>query len=249
MGRRRKYELDGHVMTIVNEPEERPKISGDPPHVHFSIQHPILDAVSACKQLLKAMDAGRVRSVCELFGGSGWQTLQIQRTLKPRAHVVLDSSPDCIASIKASLPQVTAKVRDSFALARAGFGGLEFDYIAADFNQYTYHRDLTDPKYKGVMDGIFKAAKTYVTLADSSWYGVLRFRRNRESYAESIGMDPDVPVDYFRALNKQFKKRAGFGIVRVARWGTSSEVLLQRGYKGEYEVQKATEPVQFRILE
>jgi hypothetical protein len=234
-------------MTILNEPEERPKIAGDPPHVHFSIQKPILDAVSACKHLVSVMKP--VRSVVELFGGSGWQTLQIQRALSPKVHIVLDNSQDCIDSIRASLPQVKAMVRDSFALARAGFGGLEFDYVAADFNQYTYNRDLTDPHYRGVMDGIFKAAKRYVTLADSAWYGVMRFQKNRESYAASIGMDPDDPYDYFRATSRQFQKRAGFGIARVVYWGTSSEVLLERGRTGKFKIQKATKPVQFKILE
>ena len=173
----------------------------------------------------------RARTVLEMFGGSGWHSAVIADVVKPKKHRILENSLECLDSLRRSLPEADIVHADSFEAARGRFGKSSYDWIHADFNQFTLKRALDDPAYKGVLSGIFTQAELYVTITDSAVFGVKRFAGNREAYAKLLRVDIKDELDYFKAAAAYYSKLYDFGMQRVITWdGMASMYLLRRGY-------------------
>jgi len=245
-----EIDLGGQRMYVCDSSsdEERALIGKDAPHSHYAIRRHEIHAELAAFQKV-AEKVGKVGRVVELFGGSGWHASIIQQLCKPRAHLALDIEKDCVMSIKRSLPDVNARVTDSYA-----FIGEQpkryWDWVHADFNQLTFNRFLTEKRYMDAVDAIFKASKKWVTITDSAIFGLSRFPKNRASYHKSIGMHPDHWPDYFRVVARKYKERYDFGTLMVVTWHRmSSMFLLQRGApQGALEIEEVQDKVPVKVV-
>jgi hypothetical protein len=248
--------VDGTKMYVCDSSAEgnRAMIGQDAPHSHYAIRrHEIHAELAAFKRIVERVSriksaSDRVESVVELFGGSGWHSMLIQKHCKPISHLALDIHEDCVASIKRSLPQVQSKVADSYAFIGKQ-DKLTWDWVHADFNQLTFKRYLAETRYKDAVDSIFKASREWVTLTDSAIFGLVRFQKNRESYAKAIGMAVDEWQDYFRAIAQKYKEKYDFGTVAVVTWHRmSSMLLLKRGADVEFGIEEVRDKVPVRII-
>jgi len=228
--------------------DERAMIGKDAPHAHYAIRRQEIHAeLAAFKKVVEKV--GKVESVIELFGGSGWHASMIQDACKPMSHLALDVNKDCIESITRSLPMVRAKQADSYAYI-AKQAKKSWDWVHADFNQLTFNRYLTETRYSDAVSSIFRASREWVTLTDSAVFGLARFKKNRESYAESISMDVDDWYDYFRAVALHYKQKYDFGTVAVVIWHRmSSMFLLKKGAeRGGFEIEEVKDKVPVKVI-
>ncbi len=241
---KRELEICGRRM-VVYATKDAGSPSKDGPHTSYCIGrvdvHRDLAAFRGlCKTIRKR---GGVDRVMELFGGSGWHAASIQELLSPDVHFALDISKDCIRSMEESDLQGVNIVRaDSYKFAATTLRKHKFDWVHADFNQFTLNR-ANESKYKETLIGAFKSAERFVTITDSAIFGIVRFEKNRRSYAQSYGMDPDDWLDYYRVVSEHYRKHFDFGIVRVIHWsGMASMYLLEKGWKAELRIKKQVKP-------
>lgn len=225
----------------------RAKISNDAPHAHYAIRrHEIHAELAAFQRVVKRV--GKVGRVIEMFGGSGWHSMLIQKHCQPNIHLAFDINKDCVESIRMSLPLVEARVGDSYA-AISSQRNRGWEWVHADFNQLTFNRYLTNHRYKDAVDSIFRVAGRWATITDSAVFGVSRFPKNRASYVTSIGMDPDDWQDYFRAVADQYKERFGFGTVAVVVWHRMSAMfVLKRGAAVDFQIEEVKDKVPVRVI-
>lgn len=245
-----RIDLDGQQMFVVDSSNERAMISNDAPHAHYCLRHEIHCELAAFNRICNriAAEDPAIRSVIELFGGSGWHSQSIQRFIKPVKHVAVDIEPDCVKSIQMSLPSVEALLGDAYQVA-GELKADQYDWVHADFNQFTWKR-RKQSSYARALEGIFRGAKKWATVTDSAVYGLARFAKNRQSYAESIGMNPDDWQDYFRATAKLYAERYGYGVRHVVVWHRmSSMLLLKAGAEPEFSVEEVKDKIPVKIIE
>lgn len=220
----------------------------DPYHSYCLNRKDVRLDLAAFKSIAEKLTPHKPRRVLELFGGSGWHSSVIANVVGPEYHEALDLSSDCVETIKRSVPTVEAFVFNSYAYASA-LDADSFDWIHADFNQYTLHRALTSETYGGALRGIFRGASRFVTITDSAYYGILRFENNRRGYARALGMDSADWRDYYRAASEHYNKKYGFAISEVVTWsGMASMYLLERGGQGEFQIRNASKPVAMETI-
>lgn len=218
----------------------------DDPHTSYCLERvDVARDLAAFRRLIEGLKAD---NVLELFGGSGWHSAAIQDLVRPAKHTVLDISEHCVGSIRRSLPHVHARCADSFEAARRGFG-FQFDWIHADFNQYTPKR-RRDRAYVGVIEGIFASARHIVTLTDSALFGVRRFAHNRDAYAELFGEPVPDSDTYFAAASRYYWREFGWSIQRVITWDSMASMYrMSRTPPGPFSIEKQKAPAKVRILE
>jgi hypothetical protein len=220
-----RVNVAGREMILVSDNEKAGTPGANAPHTSYALQR-VEQAreLGAFRELIK--DLKGVKSVCELFGGSGWHSAAIQDLIKPKRHVVKDIAPTCVESIQRSLPGVEVERRDSYQYAREGFDKERFDLVHADFNQYTPLRGVHDKLYKDVIPAIFKAAKKYAIITDSAIFGVARFEKNRTAYTKFFGQ-PVVDVEtYYMAVSDYHRTKHGRVITRVLIWDSLASMYL-----------------------
>lgn len=211
-----KMLIDGHPMSLVNNSESKVKIGNDSPHSHYAASHAdIRHVLSAAHDIFTMV--GQVDSVIELFGGSGWESSLIQRINKPKIHEAWDISQDCVDSIAMSLPNVTAKVMDSYTAEVPSA-----DFVVCDFNQLTWSRYKREAKYKGCVDRAAAAAKKWLTLTDSGMYGISRFAQNRAAY----GIKSKGDVAEYYLLWRDKLAADGLTLRGVWTWHSSAAIML-----------------------
>lgn len=224
----RTYSLmvEGRAMTVVNSVKGRASPGKEAPYTAYAhLRQDARRELAAFRRMAKTIEAS---SVIELFGGSGWHAASIQELVKPDTHVALDWSDDCVASMKASLPEISVFKADSFKYAREKLSGKAFEWVHADFNQFTLMRHMFDKYYSGVLDGIFACSTRTITITDSAVYGLTRFERNLEPYKRVFGKAPRDWKDYYQLASKLYFKQYGWSIRRAISWGTSSIYNLTR---------------------
>lgn len=245
-----EVDVDGRRMFVCDSGGGNPLISKDAPHSHYCIKRSEIHVeMAAFKKVAQHIECkGRVDSVIEMFGGSGWHSAVIQDVIKPSRHLAVDISPDCVKSIQMSLPQVEALMGDSYAV----IGQQEhnsFDWVHADFNQFTWKRS-SERRYAKALDGIFRVAKRWATITDSAVFGLCRFEKNRQSYANSIGMDPRDWHDYYHRLADIYESNWGFGVRGVYIWQRmSAMVLLEEGAGKQVSVVEVKDKVPVKVIE
>lgn len=208
--------VEGRLMSLVDSSEGRATPRQDAAHTAYAIQRADQRReLGAFRRLISGLTAG---SVLELFGGSGWHSAAIQELVKPETHVVFDLSRDCVASVQMSLPEVSAHRVDSFAYARDKLASRPFDWVHADFNQFTLLRHLDGKQYTGVLDGIFASAQKLATITDSAVYGIARFQRNRNAYRRAFGVVVEDLPHYFSLASRFYYDHWGYSIRRVITW-------------------------------
>lgn len=227
-------------------------MTADDPHSDYCLEHKDTSRATAAFRSVCARVEG-ARSVLELFGGSGWHSAQIQDLVKPERHRALDIDAYCVESIRMSLPEVEARVADSYVEA-AGLPAGEWDWVHADFNRFSFMRYLAEGSrgraLREAVDGIFRGAGRYVTITDSAIFGVHRFQRNRDAYTAKFGAEIDGVGAYCRAAARRYHETYGFAVRHVVTWGATAGIfLLERGEAGSFQIAEESERLPVRILE
>lgn len=229
-----ELKVAGRPMVVVNNQEGQQVAFSSRCLVKSEACHGIVVIEDVCRRLKG------VRTVLEMFGGGGWHTAVIQDLVRPKKHTVLEREADCCASIYSS-PATNAatwplrlKQTDSHDFIRRCED--VYDWIDCDFYRYSWHRQETTKEFRGVVDNIFRCARKYVSITDSAIFG-FRWPKNRKSYVDSIGMDPDDPLTYYDCVNEIYQNRYGFGIEFCHTWDKAACIyLLRRGYIGRFKV-------------
>lgn len=185
-----------------------------------------------------AEHVGKIDSACELFGGRGWQSSIIQDICRPRKHVVYTERPS-MASVRRSLPDIKVKPGDNIWRDSYLFGARDYEWVHADFNQYTHLREQKNRtnRYYRSLQGMVRTSSRYLSLTDSTCFGLARFKHVREGYGRRNGMNPDDWSDYFRVTAEYYKEHFGFGMVAVVTWlRVAAMVLLERDAPIQYEL-------------
>lgn len=219
------------MLFVVSPPPKKGVV--DVPHTAYAaadnrrIRQSAYD-LSAFRTLIKGIQA---RTVLELYSGAGWHSAAIQDIVRPRKHIALDYSADCVKSVDLSLKDVDAIRADSYAVMRRAVAKpRRVDWIHADFPQFSPCRAVSQPKYKGVLEGIFVSAQKYVTITDSAYFGVIRFPQNMAAYTRLFGAEVDKG-NYLEQVSRHFFfKRFGWSIVRAVTWQSmcAGYVLMKR---------------------
>lgn len=204
-----EIELDGVPMRVYQT--KKTKVTEESPHSSFCFKgNEALNDTAAFKYITK--DLEKVDSVLEVFGGTGWVTSSIQKNLKPSKHVALDIAESCVKSIKVSFPQVDTFQTDSFEYIKRATC---FDLIVCDFNNFTFKKYWTDPKIKSFVDSIFSHSKKYVTIGDSTMFGIYRFRKNLDAYENIFNRPLKSWREYFPPMGDYFFNMYGFSLTKV----------------------------------
>lgn len=234
-------------MQMVVEASEVATPGANSPHTSYALERlEIARELTAFRALIQGRKA---TSVMELFGGSGWHSAAIQDILAPKVHVVKDIAQSCVDSIKLSLPEVDVSQGDSYAFARDGFGGANFDLIHADFNQFTPMRNFREKLYNGVLRQIFNHSK-WAIVTDSAVFGVARFAKNREAYSNYFGKPIKNVRDYYKAVDDWYGGHYQRRIQSVVIWSNmSSAYILAPGAAKDFPISSDHSPAEIRILE
>ncbi len=246
----RKVLVCGREMTMLTDAAPKASPGANAPHTSYALDRPeIARELAAFRGLISGRKA---ESVMEMFGGSGWHSAAIQDILAPRVHQVMDIAPSCVESIRLSFPEPGFSVSqgDSYAFARDGFGGKDFDLIHADFNQYTPMRGVQDKLYKGVLKQIFDHS-IWSIVTDSAVYGVARFDRNRDAYAKFFSKKIDNVSDYYHAASDWYAEHYGRVIKQVVIWSNmSSMYILAPGRKSSgFEIKTQLIKADVKLME
>lgn len=254
----RKVLVCGRKMVMLTDDAKKATPGANAPHTSYALERPeIARELGAFRELIKGRKA---ETVMEMFGGSGWHSAAIQDLLTPHRHHIMDIAPSCVESIKLSFPpggemggerRLSVEQGDSYAHAREGFGGKDYDLIHADFNQFTPMRAVKEKLYKGVLDSIFKHS-AWSIVTDSAVYGVSRFDRNREAYAKFFGKNIHNVSDYFHAANEWYEQNFGRVIKRVVVWSNMASAYIlapgRRPFSG-FEITTQHPKAEVRLLE
>ncbi len=256
----RKVLVCGRRMIMLTDDAKKATPGANAPHTSYALDRPeIARELAAFRALIALPPLKGVSTVMEMFGGSGWHSAAIQDILAPHRHEIMDIAPSCVESIKLSFPpggevgserRLSVTQGDSYAFARDGFGGKDFDLIHADFNQYTPMRGVKEKLYKGVLNQIFEHS-TWSIVTDSAVYGVSRFERNREAYGRFFDTKIDNVEDYFHSANNWYARNFGRVIKHVVVWSNmASAYLLAPGKKaGGFEIKTQHPKAEVRLLE
>jgi len=244
-----RLKVDGREMFVCESTDDKVNITEKSPHVHYCLERSDQRVeLAAFKRVAKRI--GPVGSVIDLFGGSGWHSSVIQAVNEPAKHLVLDYDADCVKSIKRSLPDIPCVRVDSYkAVERLETDS--WDWVHADFNEFTHKRN-EQGQYGAALEHIFRASRQYATVTDSAIFGIARFKKNRQSYHDSIGMDPECWQDYYRAMSKWYNKHFGFAITYVIAWHRMAAMcVLEKGakVKSKIKVHEEKEKAPFEVLE
>lgn len=181
-------------------------------HVDFVLRHPdntacVVAAEQPCEHIMRT---SRPESMLEIFGGSGWRSIVIQRMCSLKRHITWDISPWCALSIKATVPEVTSQIRDSYERPMP-----EVDWIDFDHNDWTFNKMIKSSREKRLFNRAFSAARTWVTMTDSTLYGVLRFEKNRACYGRIFGREVSDWKVYYNELDRIVWEVYGFALERI----------------------------------
>lgn len=198
------------VVYVVDSREDksiRARIRDNAPHSHYAVDRTdIHKELSAFKKVCRLISPNACESVLELFGGSGWHSLLIQRYVTPGQHCVVDIDADCVESIQLSVPSAIVHRTNSIHLLMNQWND-SWDWVHADFNQFTMGILRSDRKMKTMVANIFRTAKDVVTITDSTPYGLLN-----ESHKN----------DWYKAFAEHVRLAFGWEHVTTVDWGPSA---------------------------
>lgn len=193
--------------------QDRWKDSASKAHSDFILRHPDNGTASsaAIHQIGRILHSDQDPKSClEIFGGSGWKSAKINVTFDLDQHLVWDNSAFCAVSAKATTPAIMAQIRDSYNTPFP-----EVDWIDVDHNDWTFNKMVTKPHEKDLFMRIFKSARHWVTMADSTLYGIRRFSKNLACYERHFGCDLASWEDYYDELDSFTWDAFGFALERV----------------------------------
>lgn len=252
MAKRIEIEFDGDPMVIIDRGEATEKVHVGTDAYQF---------LNVCRTMaaigLLAERVGPVHSVLEPFGGVGWHSRYIRKICKPTNHFAIDLSIGCVESMIASpaLKGITATCADAWHL---GFKEPTFDWVHVDCQEFTLMKFLKNTSYvskghgwRDLIDSLVPATKRYISITDSTIFGISRFQQNRDAYAERCGMDPDNWEDYWRVFSEVMSKRYDMSLVYVVWWSKMAASCLFEIDRppGEIEVVHSTVKADIKILE
>ena len=232
--------VDGRTMTVYNSSSGRSKVGADAPHSHYCVgRSDVRTELTAVRDICRII--GSVESVLELFGGSGWHSSIIQRYCSPSRHEAWDVAEDCVASMRASLPEVFVRKTDSYQTELP-----TSNWVHADFNAMTFARYLSQKPLNRLIRATSQVASEWMTLTDSALFGLARFPRNRASYA---ALEPEVAQRwqaYYRLWAHEFDD---WGLIGVWTWQSAAAMMLfRRGVKSsDWPVVKVKPDVKMEI--
>lgn len=225
-----KVNFEGDILTVIDRADgDDVSLKDDPPFSASGYQRlDVSRTMTAIGELAKRV--GPVDSVYECFGGVGWHSRYIRQHCSPRIHFATDISKDCIDSIRASEPLrgMYSRVQDAWEMDPKR----KFDWVHVDAQSFTLSRLANNSsvfggrKWGPLLQRAFEASKRYVSVTDSAPFGVIRFAKNRESYAKQFGMDQDNWLDYWRVLREYFKETYGVTAVYVVWWAGQAGCVL-----------------------
>lgn len=223
-----KVLFNGDEMVVVSSSEETSQLKKDPPMSMSIGRLDVMRTMDAIGALARRV--GRVESVFEAFGGIGWHSRYIQKECRPKTHVVIDLSKDCVRSIRLSKPlrDVRAVQADAFKYKP----GRTFEWVHLDFQGFTLARwDSGEGSSRALLDKYVETSSRFVTVTDSAPFGLCRFDQNRNAYVERFGMKMkgDDWSDYWRVLGKAMWKEYRMGAQYVVWWaGQAGCVLFEK---------------------
>ncbi len=244
MSKIKKIKIDGHKMCLVTESEEKKKrIKDSASHCGYCLNRSDINfCTGAGKEMCLELKNDKIKTVLEPFGGSGWHTLFIQKIIKPKLHLVLDISQGCVDSIEKSLKGPVVLKKDSFKFVnklKKHHKFNKFDFIHADFNNYTFNKYLKLKSYRKMINSIFQISQDAVTLTDSAIYGLIRFKKNFGIYDDFFKMKMNNYEDYYKATADYYYEKYGFGLRKVIFWGgNAAMLLLRKDKKVKYKISK-----------
>lgn len=249
---RTAVKVDGIRMIVQDSMDgKNNRVTPDSPHSQYAIQrsdvHAELTAVRTIANVIRGT-SGPLKSVVELFGGSGWHSALIDRVCRPMKHIAWDYAEDCVSSIKLSLPHVEAILTDSYRTPVPSS-----QWVHCDFNNLTFHRYQEQDLTKQLVRSAALAATEWLTITDSALFGLVRFVKNRESYAK---LQPGVVEDYWRYFDlwaEEIGMAGGgkrFKLLSVWSWSSMAAMMLFRREDSHlpYLVSKVKPEVEVQIL-
>lgn len=201
------------VLYTASGAQSRFKDSQSKAHSDFILQHPDNGTASSASilQIDRILKSDHDPKSClEVFGGCGWRTAKIHDTFDLDQHLVWDYDTLCVVSAKATTPAITGQVRDSYNTPLP-----EVDWVDVDHNDWTLNKAMKRPPEKVLFTRVFKAAREWVTLTDSTLYGIRRFSKNLRCYEGHFGCDLAVWQDYYDELDAFTWDAFGFALERV----------------------------------
>jgi hypothetical protein len=208
-----KIKVNGRSMYVCetdNDKDGKSHIGASASYADYCMER--ADVHAGCQAMFRVSKyIGEVDNVVELFGGCGWHSISIQKICKPNNHIILDCDANCVASIRKSFPKLSCFKVDSFKAVKKLN---DWDWVHCDFNNFTINKCMNN-EYGDILEHVFDASNRYVTITDSAIFGIVRFEKNRLSYANSIGMDPGDWRDYYRAASEWYFDYFGYSIVYV----------------------------------
>jgi len=241
-----QIEIAGRVMKVkdTSDSEHRPSIGNDAPHAHWCMKR--TDAfveLEAFKRVCQRV--GKVKSVFEMFGGSGWHSNLIQKYCEPQRHMAVDINEDCVESIHMSLPLVDAIRADSYAFLKAT--NQEFTWIHADFNCFTFNKaeavGKDGERYRRALRHIFKKSERFATITDSAIFGLKRFEKNRQSYGIKDWRE------YYGNAAGAFAEKWGYAVKHIVIWKWMAAMfLLEKDAEHGFEIEIVSEQIPHRRL-
>jgi len=180
-----------------------------------------------------AKDIEKGGKVIEFFGGSGFQTMIIQKIIQPNQHLVYDISEICVEHMKRMFPGQFVDVRRADSFER--FKIDKCDTAICDFNTFTALRLVDDRKVESSLKKLLEREQLkYVTITDSS---KTKMHLNNKVYQKWLDYEIENFVDYCKGFSRYLFKEFGFSVKKVNYHYGASILFLQRAPVPENEIQ------------
>lgn len=162
------------VQVVDSRPDDaqRARIRDNAPHSHYALEREDIHMeLEAFRTVCDGIGVHRNWSVCEPFGGSGWHSVFIQAMIQPHRHRVNDIAPDCVESMRRTLPEDGVQITrgDGYALLHQPLRG-RWSWVHADFNMWTLKRMAEDHGLRAAWLGAFSKASHCITFTDTTPY-------------------------------------------------------------------------------
>lgn len=210
---------------------QRARIRDNAPHAHYAIERDdIKRELAVFHEVCVEVGPQPDWAVFEPFGGSGWHSALINRLVSPGHHEACDISPDCVESIRATVPGIRAVQADAFRLPEVRGLGEHWSWVHADFNLLTPACLRDNALLRLLLLWLFRRAEMCVTVTDTS------------PYDAGDGYNPATGGQWLAAFT-------GWHHTRTWCWGPAAMHMFAPEARGPYKlIETNIKPMEVKVL-